>query len=87
MITFLPTSTSKIHLYVEQRLQNTYRMQAEDFKFPKGKKETPHVPGVLVLQAGVRPDPLRWESRVQDTGPPETFQPHVISIGKSSPRD
>ena len=42
---------------------------------------------VLVLWPGVRPEPLRWEGRVQDTGPPETFQPHVISIGESSPRD
>ena len=26
-------------------------------------------------------------SRVQDIGPPETSQPHVISIGESSPRN
>ena len=42
---------------------------------------------VLVLWLGVRPEPLRWESRVQDIGPPETSQPHIISDGKSSPRD
>ena len=42
---------------------------------------------VLVLQPSVRPEPLRWESWVQDIGPPETSQPHVISIGESSPRD
>ena len=42
---------------------------------------------VLVLWPGVRPEPLRWESRVQDTGPPETSRPQLISIGKSSPRD
>ena len=42
---------------------------------------------ILVLQPDVRPEPLRWESQVQDTGPPETFRPHVISIRKSSPRD
>ena len=42
---------------------------------------------VWVLQLGVRPEPLRWESQVQDTGPPETSQPQEISIGKSSPRD
>ena len=42
---------------------------------------------VLVLQPGVRPEPLRWESRVQDTGPPETSQPHVLSISESFPRD
>ena len=42
---------------------------------------------VLVLQPGVRPEALRWERRVRDIGPPETSQPHVISIGESSPRD
>ena len=42
---------------------------------------------VLVLWPGVRPELLRWESWVQDTGPPETSRPHIISIGKSSPRD
>ena len=42
---------------------------------------------VLVLWPGVRPKPLRWESRVQDIGPPETSRPHVISNGESSPRD
>ena len=40
---------------------------------------------VLVLRPGFRPVPLRWESRVQDIGPPETSQLHVISNGKSSP--
>ena len=48
---------------------------------------SPVVDRVLVLQPGVRPKPLRWESRVQDIRPPETSRPHVISIGKSSPRD
>ena len=42
---------------------------------------------VLVLQPGVRPEPQRWESRVQDIGPPETSPPNIISIGDSSPRD
>ena len=42
---------------------------------------------VLVLQPGVRPVPLRWESQVKDTGPSETSWPHIISIGESSPRD
>ena len=42
---------------------------------------------VLVLWPGIRPVPLRWESRVQDIGPPETSRLHVISNGKSSPRD
>ena len=42
---------------------------------------------VLVLWPGVRPEPLRWVSRLQDVGPPETSQPHIISNGKSCPRD
>ena len=42
---------------------------------------------VLVLWPGVRPEPLRWESSVQDIGPPETSRPHVIPIRKSSPRN
>ena len=42
---------------------------------------------VLLLRLGVRPEPLRWESSVQDIGPLETSRPHVISISKSSPRD
>ena len=41
---------------------------------------------VLVLQPDVRPELPRWESQVQDIGPPETSWPHVISIGKSCPR-
>ena len=43
--------------------------------------------GVLVLWLSVRTEPTRWESRVQDIGPPETPQLHIISIGESSPRD
>ena len=42
---------------------------------------------VLVLRPGVRPVPLRWESQVQDIGPPETSQLCIISNGESSPRD
>ena len=42
---------------------------------------------VLVLWPAVRTGPLRWESRVQDFGPPETSWPHVISIGERCPRD
>ena len=41
---------------------------------------------VSVLQPGVRPEPLRWESPVHDTGPPETTQLHVISHGEISQR-
>ena len=42
---------------------------------------------VLLLQPGVRPDPLRRESSVQDIGPTETSRAHIISIsGESSPR-
>ena len=40
---------------------------------------------VLVLPPGVRPVPLRHESQVQDTGPPETSRLHIISNGESSP--
>ena len=42
---------------------------------------------VLLLWPGVRPEPLRCESQVQDTRSPETSQPHVILKGKNSPRD
>ena len=42
---------------------------------------------VLVLRPDVRPVPLRWQSQVQDIGPPETSWLHVISNGKSSARD
>ena len=42
---------------------------------------------VLVLRPGVRPEPLRWESQVQDTGPLETSWCHIISISESLPRD
>ena len=66
-------------------------MLAEDLKLPK-RQETPHVPGlvndrVLVMRMGFRTEPLRWESRVQETGPPETSRPHIILNGESSPRD
>ena len=43
-ITFLPTNTSKIHLHVEQLLQNTYLMLAEDLRRPK-RQEYPHMVG------------------------------------------
>ena len=42
---------------------------------------------VLVLWLGVRPEPLRWESRVQDITPPETYLLHIISNNESFPRD
>ena len=42
---------------------------------------------VLVLWPGVTPEPLRWESQVQDIGPPETSCTHVISNSESSPKD
>ena len=35
----------------------------------------------------VRAVPLRWESRVEDIGPPETHWFDIISNGESSPRD
>ena len=40
---------------------------------------------VLVLWPGVRPVPLRWKSRVQDIGPPDTSQLHVVSNVKALP--
>ena len=40
---------------------------------------------LLVLQPGIRAVPLRWESQVQDTGPQETSQLHVISNGENLP--
>ena len=40
---------------------------------------------LLVLQPGVRAVPLRWESHVQNTGPQETSQLHIVSNGKNLP--
>ena len=40
---------------------------------------------VLVLQPGIRAVPLRGESQLQDTGPQETSQLHVIQNGKNLP--
>ena len=42
---------------------------------------------VLVLWPGISPVPLRWESQVQDIGPPGTSGLHIISNGESSTRD
>ena len=41
---------------------------------------------LLVLQPGVRAVPLRWESQLQNTGPQETSQLHVISNGENLQR-
>ena len=38
---------------------------------------------LLVLQPGIRAVPLRWESQLQDTGPQETSQLHVIPNSKN----
>ena len=38
---------------------------------------------LLVLQPGIRAVPLRWESQMQDTGPQETSQLHIIPNGKN----
>ena len=40
-LTFFPINTSKIHLHVEQLLQNTYCTLAEDLRLPKRQKN-PH---------------------------------------------
>ena len=37
----------------------------------------------LVFQPGIRAVPLRWESQLQNTGPQETCQLHVLSNGKN----
>ena len=58
-------------------------MLAEDLRFPKSRVAD----RVLVLWPVVRPVPLRWQSQVQDIGPPETSRLHVISNGESSPTD
>ena len=40
---------------------------------------------LLVLQPGIRAVLLRWESQVQDIGPQETSQFHIISNGENLP--
>ena len=40
---------------------------------------------ILVLQPGVSAVPLRWESQLQDTGPHETSQLHVLPNGENLP--
>ena len=40
---------------------------------------------LLVAQPGIKALPLRWDSQVQDIGPPETSQLHVISNGENLP--
>ena len=40
---------------------------------------------LLVLQPGIRAVTLRWESQLQDTGPQETSQLHVIPNSKNLP--
>ena len=40
---------------------------------------------LLVLQPGIRAVPLRWENQLQDTGPQETSQLHVISNSENLP--
>ena len=40
---------------------------------------------LLVLQPGIRAVHLRWDTQVQDTGPQETYQLHVISNSKNFP--
>ena len=68
---------------MEQLLRNTNWTLAENLRLPKS-----HVADrVFVLQLGVRPVPLKGESRVQDIGPPKTSRLHVISNGESFPKD
>ncbi|XP_068412207.1 uncharacterized protein [Eschrichtius robustus] len=67
-------------------------MEVCTFRLPSSNALSPHQTPtasdrVLELRLSVRPEPFRWESRVQDIGPTETYQPHVISVGENSPRD
>ena len=56
------------------------------FFFPPFSSEPCGWQGLGVL-AWFRPEPLRWESRVQDIGLLETSQPNIILVDESSPRD
>nr|XP_058931096.1 succinate--CoA ligase [GDP-forming] subunit beta, mitochondrial isoform X4 [Kogia breviceps] len=80
--TWRPPSSPQMHQKYIYMWNNSCRTPTECWQkssdFPKGK--------VLVLQPGFRAEPLRWDSQVQDIGPPETSRPHVISNGRSSPR-
>ena len=40
---------------------------------------------LLVLQLGIRAVPMRWESQLQDTGPQETSQLHIIPNSENLP--
>ena len=79
-ITFLPTNTSKIHLHVEQLLQNTYWMLAEDLRPPK-RQETP--PRTWVGQKKKEKteteeqgqDLHQWEGAVKEERFPHTRKP------------
>ena len=93
--TWRSPSSSQIYQKYIYMWNNSFRTPTERWQrtsdLPKGKK-LPHTPShvadrVLVLQPGVRPEPLRWESWVQYIGPPDTSLLHVTSIGESSPRD
>ena len=92
--TWRSPSSPQVHQKYIYMWNNSYRTSTERWQRPQTSQKAgnTHVPGpvadsVLVLQPGVRPEPLRWESQVQDIGPPETSWPLVISIGESSPRD
>ena len=77
------------HKYIKKKIymgKNSYRTLLNTGRRPQTAK-TCVADRVLVLQPAVRPEPLRWESRVQDIGPPETSRRNVISIGESTPRD
>ena len=67
-------------------LRSTYIKYSIDFIFLKKSREASS-DRVFVLRPDIRPVPLSWESRVQYNSSPETSQLHVISSGKSSPRD
>ena len=80
-------NTSRCGRAPREHLLNTDRRPQTSQKARNSPRTWPYGWQVLMPWPGVRPEPLRWESWVPDIGPPETSQPHVISIGKSSPRD
>ena len=82
-----PATTELLWLAILMSLLRSH--QLEQGQAPRGccQLKSRVADRVLVLPLGVRPEPLRWESRVEDIGPPETSRPQIIRIGKSAPRD
>ena len=66
-ITFLPTNTPKIHLHLEQLLQNTYCTLAEDLNFPKDDLRQPTCRGGAKCKA--EPQELCEQRREKEISP------------------